>query len=308
MSSDGGWDSFFRLLTGIPRTQAAPAAPEQPALLSTTVQFFAAVGKKVRELDMTLGRKLVELEEFGDKAGRVFVEVAEGWLELVEYHGGNDEALIYVEALAYLEQKPDAELEDRLRRLMRQYHGDLELRRLWNLLDRHRSRIHRTAVAERALAVRGKIRLYDSLKEACDVLASGYGVTREQLLISEIQETLCSEGTFLLHDEDVVRETTNRIRQITRAKKEPQTVADVLEHLGIEDPDFELLRILVFLQQTEETARTQKSPPSQQELQSLAACAYMSQDETGAELERSKDQVKIERRRALDKLRKAAEL
>jgi hypothetical protein len=65
----------------------------------------------------------------------------------------------------------------------------LELQRLWNLLDRHRRRIDRTAVAERALAVRKKIRLrgHDSLREACDVLAARYGVTIEQLLIGEIQ-------------------------------------------------------------------------------------------------------------------------
>ncbi len=278
---------------------------QQPPVLSTAANFFTRVGK-------TVASPAITLEKWGKAASEVVWEVSETLRvmdELVEYHGGKDQgADVYVLALAYLEQKPDAELEDKLRWLIREYGGELELRRLRNLLDRHRSRIDRTAVAERALAVRGKIRLYDSLREACDVLASRYGVTMEQLLMDEIEETLCSEGAFLLHDKDVVRKTTNRIRRDARAKKEPQRVAGVLEQLNTEDPDFELLRILVLLQQTGETARAQKFPPSQQELQSLAACAYMSQDEAAAELGRSKDQVKIERRRALDKLRKAAEL
>jgi hypothetical protein len=304
MSSGGERDAFYRLSAGM-----APKlpTPRQPTALSSATDFFAKVGKIVKS-------PATALEKWGKAASNIVWEVSETLRvidELVEYHGGEDQgADIYVLALAYLEQKPDAKLEDRLQRLIREYRGELELQRLWNLLDRHRRRIDRTAVAERALAVRKKIRLrgHDSLREACDVLAARYGVTIEQLLIGEIQETLCSEGAFLLRDEDVVRRTTNRIRRDARAKKELQTVADVREQSGIEDPDFELLRILAFLQQTEESARAQKSPPSQQELQSLAACAYMSQAEAAAELGRSKDQVKIERRRALDKLRKAAEL
>jgi hypothetical protein len=301
MSSNGGWDTVFRLFAIIPQTREEPVTPQQPTLLRAAANFSTMLEKWLEDFSTAVCAVARE----GGEALRVHNE-------LVEYHGGEDQgADIYVLALSYLGQKPDADLEARLRRLMDQYGDQLELQRMWKLLDRHRSRVHRSAVAERALAVRRKIRLvgHEDLRVACEVLASGSGVSLEQLLIGEIQETLCAEGAFLLHDQEIVRETTSRIkREATRRKKEPQTVTGVRESFGLEDPDFESLRILMFLRQTEERAHAQKSPPSQQELQSLAACAYMPQKEAGVMLGRSKDQVKTERRRALDKLRKATSL
>jgi hypothetical protein len=96
--------------------------------------------------------------------------------------------------LGYLRQKPDAELEDRLRRTIQQYGGELELQRLWTLLDRHNRRVSRTGATARVYAVRSKIRLYDSLREACEVLVARRGTTREQVLLDEIEESVCGKG------------------------------------------------------------------------------------------------------------------
>jgi hypothetical protein len=118
MSSGGERDAFYRLSAGM-----APKlpTPRQPTALSSATDFFAKVGKIVKS-------PATALEKWGKAASNIVWEVSETLRvidELIEYHGGEDQgADIYVLALAYLEQKPDAKLEDRLQRLIREYRGE----------------------------------------------------------------------------------------------------------------------------------------------------------------------------------------
>jgi hypothetical protein len=152
MSSGGGTDAFYRLSAGM---ASKLPTPRQPTALSSATDFFAKLGKLVNS-------SATALEKWGKAASDVVWEVSETlWVvdELIEYHGGEHQgADIYVLALAYLQQKPDADLEDRLRRTIRQHGDQLELRRLWKLLDRHKSRESRTGPGERVERLSSRFR------------------------------------------------------------------------------------------------------------------------------------------------------
>jgi hypothetical protein len=207
MSSHGGWDTVFRLFVGIPRTREEPVVSQQPALLRSAEDFST------------------KLEKWGKAASELVWEVSEMLRvmdELVEYHGGEDQgADLYLLALGYLGQKPDAELEASLRRLIREYCGELELQRLWRLLDRHRSRVSRTSASERVEKINsGFRRSYGSYQEALNTLSDFNREDKTEILKDAIRTEVCSEGAWLLLDKDLMNRVGSRIRRdATKAKE-----------------------------------------------------------------------------------------
>ena len=105
MSSNGGWATFFQALGFVPETREQYAVPQQPTALSTATNFFTRVANMAEGFAATL-------DKWGKAASEVVWEVSEMLRvedELIEYHGGEEQgADIYVLALTYLEQKPDA--------------------------------------------------------------------------------------------------------------------------------------------------------------------------------------------------------
>ncbi len=222
-------------------------------------------------------------------------------------------------ALIYLEQKPDAELEKRVWQLIRVYGDDLELHRLWKLLDRHKRRVLRTGSAERVERIdSGFRRSYGSYQEALNTLASYYRDSETEVLENAIREQVCSEGAWLLLDRDIMREVGNRIRREANRKRkeirhEEREPAD--NKLGVRRPvdprnheqdSFDALDCLERLGKKASDSRATK--PTAQELESFTLSAYMTHAEAAAVSGRSKDQVKMESRRSRDKFRRAAEL
>jgi len=184
--------------------------PQQPTALSTTAGFFTNVPKIAEGTAATL-------EKWGKAASEAVFEVSETLRvmdKLVEYHGGEKQgADIYVLALAYLQQAPDAELEDRLRWIIWQYGDQLELQRLWNLLDRHKRCVSRAGPGERVKRISSAFRRYGSHQEALCTLANYYKEDKSAVLNDRIREAVCSEGAYLLLDEDIIREVGNRVRR-----------------------------------------------------------------------------------------------
>jgi DNA-binding CsgD family transcriptional regulator len=304
MSSKGGWATFFQALGLVFETRAQCAVPQQPTTLSTAANFVTSVAKVAEGPATTLGK-------WGKTASEVVWEVSETLRvldELVEYHGGEEQgATIYVLALAYLEQKPDAELEDELRRVIRQHRGDLELRRLWNLLDRHSNRVSRSGATELVKKVRsGFRRSYGSYQEALSTLCEYHREDETVVLKDAIRTEVCSEGAWLLRDKDIMNRVGNRIRrEATKAKKDsfasPLLLADdqVSEKMGC--VDLEAFDAVERLQQLMNRAGL-----SAQERESLLILGRMTSKQAAKELGRSPEQLRQEKLRSIKKLRQAA--
>lgn len=295
--------------------------PQQPTALSTAANFFTRVAKIVEG-------PATAVEKWGKAASEVVCEVSETLRvidELVEYHGGEDQgADIYVLALGYLEQKPDAELEDRLRWIIRQYGDQLELRRLKKLLHRHKHRVSRTGPSERVERINSAFRHYGSYQEALRTLANYYTEDKSAVLIDTIRDAVCSEGAYLLLDEDIIREVGNRIRREATAKRraleaEKRLLADSGSVSGsklgvrrprdprnIEQDSFDTLNYLEQLAKNASESRATR--PTAQELESFALSAYMADKEAEEKVKRSANQIKQERHRAVKKLRRASGL
>jgi hypothetical protein len=210
-------------------------------------------------------------------------------------------------------------LKIRLCRLIWQYREELELLRLWKLLDRHKSRVRRTAPAERVERIHsGFKRSYGSYQEALNILANYYRESKTEVLESAVREQVCSEGAWLLLDKDIMREVGNRIRrEATRRGKEIKDerepkgnskpgVKKPVDPRNIEQDSVDALDYLERLAKKASESRATK--PTAQELESFTLSAYMTHAEAAAESGRSKGQVKTESRRSRDKFRRAADL
>lgn len=286
MSSDGGWDAFFRLLARMPARRQEPPTPEP---LSSTLPAANKPGEAVLE----------------------FFEAVRVHEDLVEYHGGGQEAHTYLLALGYLGQVPDEALEKTLRRTIRQHSGELELERLWSLLDRHKRRIASTGPDERVDRVSSGFRQsYGSYREALNTLHDYYREDETEVLKDAIRDEVCSEGAWLLLDKDIRREVGNRIRrEETKAKKNMYAVPLFLpDDLIGEDKDTERVDLQAFdaaelLQRLMNRARL-----SAQEREALFALGRMTSKEAAKELGRSPEQLRQEKLRSVKKLRRAAEL
>jgi hypothetical protein len=293
MSNGGGWDTVIRLFAGIPRTREEPVVSQQPTLLQASADFST------------------KLEKWGKAAAELLWEVSETLRvidEIVEYQGGADQgADIYVLALGYLGQKPDAELEASLRRLIREYRGELELQRLWRLLDRHRSRVSRTSAAERVEKIySGFRRSYGSYQEALKILSDFYREDETEVLKDAIRTEVCSEGVWLLLDKDIMNLAGNRIRrEATKAKKDsfasPLLLPDdrISENMG--RLDLQALDAVERLQQLMDRAGL-----SAQEREALLTLSRMTSYQAAKELGRSPEQWRQEKYRSVKKLRQAA--
>jgi hypothetical protein len=293
---------------------------QQPALLRAVASFSTTIEKWNKSSSAKLEKWDKGFSTAAYRAAREASDVLQVHDELVEYHRGADYgADVYILALGYLEQEPDAELEKRLWRLIWQYGEELELRRLWKLLDRHKSRVRRTGPAERVERIHsGFKRSYGSYQEALNTLANYYRDSKASVLEGAIREQVCSEGAWLLLDKDIMREVGNRIRrEATRRRKE---IKDEREPKGNSKPgvkkpvdpkDLELDSVdtLDYLERlAKKASESRATKPTAQELESFTLSAYMTYAEAAAELARSKDQVKTESRRSRDKFRKAADL
>jgi hypothetical protein len=293
---------------------------QQPALLRAAASFST----KIEKWDKCFSTKLEKWDKglfaAAYRVARESSETLRGHDELVDYHGGADHgADVYILALGYLEQEPDADLKKRLWRLIRQYGEELELSRLWKLLDRHKSRVRRTGPAERVERIHsGFKRSYGSYQEALNTLANYYRDDKTEVLEDAIREQVCSEGAWLLLDKDIRREVGNRIRrEATRRRKEIKDehvpkgnskpgVRRPVDPRDLEQDSVDALDYLEWLAKKASESRAMK--PTAQELESFTLSAYMTYAEAAAESSRSKDQVKTESRRSRDKFRKAADL
>jgi hypothetical protein len=314
MSSNGGRDIIFGALGLGPETR------QQPALLRAAASFST----KIEKWNKCSSTKLAKWDKgFSTAAYRGAREASETLRvhdELVEYHGGEDHgADVYILALGYLEQEPDADLKKRLRRLIWQYGEELELRRLWKLLDRHKGRVRRSGPAERVERIHsGFKQSYGSYQVALNTLANYYRDSKTEVLEGAIRDQVCSEGAWLLLDKDIMREVGNRIRrEATRRRKEIKDerepkgnskpgVSRPVDPRDLEQDSVNALDYLEWLAKKASESRATKS--TAQELESFTLSAYMTYAEAAAESGRSKDQVKTESRRSRDKFRKAADL
>jgi DNA-binding CsgD family transcriptional regulator len=304
MNSNGGWATFVRALGLVPETREQCAVPRQPTALSTAANFFTRVAKIAEGPATTL-------EKWAKVASEVVWEVSETLRvidELVEYHGGGEQgADIYVLALAYLEQKPDAELEGRLRRIIRQYGDQIELRRLWKLPNRHKRRVSRTGPSERVEKISsGFRRSYSSYQEALNTLSNYYREDETEVLKDAIRTEVCSEGAWLLLDRDIMNRAGNRIRRdATKAKRDsfasPLLLPDdrVSEKMG--RVDLQAFDAVERLQQLMNRAGL-----SDKERESFLILGRMTSQQAAKELGRSPEQLRQEKLRSVKKLRQAA--
>jgi len=235
---------------------------------------------------------------------------------------------MYISALAYLEQELDTELEERLRRLIQLYSEELELGRLWTLLDRNRRRASQRGSAERVARIGKSFRRYGSYRKALSTLANYYREDESTVLEDAIREIVCSEGAYVLLDRDVIREIGNHLRRektrMQKALKAEQKLQAEYQPTGarmqggreggrrlqnprnLEQESFDALDYIEWLGKKASESRLTK--PTAQELQSFAVSAYMSDREAEAEVERKANQIKQERRRAIKKFQRIAEI
>jgi hypothetical protein len=302
-----------------------PETRQQSALLRAAASFSA----KIAKLNKVVSTKLEKWDKGFSAAYKVVREGSEVLRvvdQLVEYHGGEEQgADLYVLALGYLEQSPDAELEDALRRTIRQYGDELELWRLDTLVDRHRGRVTRTGPVQRVERIHKAFKRYASHKQALATLSNYYRENTDTILEDTIRETVCSEGAFLLLDKDIIREVGNRLRRegTDRRKKleaEERFRLETSKPMGsgkqgvrwpsdatnLEQDSFDALDHLEHLAKSASKSRATK--PSPQELESLALFAYMPDREAQARVERPANQIKQERHRAAMKFRRAEKL
>jgi hypothetical protein len=169
---------------------------QQPALLRAVASFSTTIEKWNKCSSTKLEKWDKGFSTAAYRVAREASDVLQVHDELVEYLGGADYgADVYILALGYLEQEPDADLKKRLWRLIWQYGEELELRRLWKLLDRHKSRVRRSGPAERVERIHsGFKRSYGSYQEALNTLANYYRDSKTEVLESAIREQVCSEG------------------------------------------------------------------------------------------------------------------
>jgi hypothetical protein len=275
--------------------------------------FFAALGNMV-----------IELQKRVDKRARECLEAAGDLLKLIEYHGGDYEALMYVSALAYLEQELDAKLEERLRRLIQLYGEELELGRLWTLLDRNRRRASQRGSAERVARIGTNFRRYGSHRNALNTLANYYQEDESTILEDTIKEIVCSEGAYLLLDIDISRKVGNHIRaEATQKRKAREAEKDLraeykptgIPALGVQRPrearnvEQDSFDALDYLERLDKKAsESSLTKPTPQELESLVLSAFMSDREVEIEVKRKANQIKQERRRAIKKFQRIAEI
>jgi len=298
MRSNGALTTFLRLLAVVPQNRGDLATPQPPTSGSPDAEQRGKAG--------------LEFLKSVSEAVRVYEQ-------LLEYHGGGQEAHTYLLALGYLGQTPDDDLEVTLRRTIRQHGGKLELQRLWRLLDRHRSRVTSTGPTDRVKRITlGFRRSYDSYRKALDTLANYYQCSGTQVLQDTVREQVCSEGAWLLLDKDIRREVGNCIRReaTRRGKKsgyergpggsDKPGVRRPVDPRNFEQDSVDALEYLEWLVKKASASRATK--PTAQELESFALSAYMTHTEAAAESGRSKHHVKTEGRRSRDKLRRAAEL
>jgi len=300
-----------------------PLTRQQPALLRAAASFSAKIAKWNEEVST----KLEKWDKgFYATANKVVLEVSEVLRvmdELVEYHGGEGQgADLYVLALGYLEQSPDAELEDALRRTIRQYGDELELWRLAKLVDRHRGRVTHTGPVQRVERINKAFKRYPSHKKALATLSNYYRENTDTVLEDTIRETVCSEGAFLLTDKDIRREVGNRLRREGTDRREKleaekrlwledskpvgtdkQGVRGSSDVTNLEQDSFDALDHLEQL--AKKASKSRATKPTAQELESLALFAYMSDREAQARVERPANQIKQERHRAVKKFRRA---
>jgi hypothetical protein len=227
-------------------------------------------------------------------------------------------------ALAHMEQELDAELEERLRRLIQLYGEELELGRLWTLLDRNRRRARQRGPAERVKRIGANFRQYGSHREALHTLADYYQEVESTILEDTIKEVVCSEGAYLLLDTDIRRKVGNHIRaeatqkgKARRAEKDVRTeyepkggpalgVQRPRDARNVEQDSFDALDYLERLRR--KASETSLTKPSAQELESVVLSAFMSDREAEIEVERRANQIKQERRRAVKKFQRIAEI
>jgi hypothetical protein len=246
--------------------------------------------------------------------------------ELVEYHGGEDRgAFMYVLALSYLEQSPDARLECTLRRTIQLYGDELKLWRLNKLVDQHRGRVARTGPVERVERINKAFRRYASHNQALATLSNYYRENTNTVLRDTIRETVCSEGAHLLLDEDIVGEVGNRIRREGTDKRKKleaeerlrledsklvgsskQGVRGPSDARNLEQDSFDALDYLEQL--AKKASKSRATKPTAQELESLSLSAYMLDREAEARVKRPANQIKQERHRAAKKFRRAKRL
>src|SRR5215216_278335 len=201
MSSNGGLKTFLRLFASMPQQRADPVTLQPPTSLSPAAE--------------QRGKAWLEFLESVSEAVRVYEE-------LLEYHGGGQEAHSYLLALGHLGQTPDDDLEAILRRIIRDHAGELELGRLWRLLDRHKRRVASTGPTDRIERIASGFRQsYGTYQEALNTLSEYYREDPRRVLQDTIREQVCSDGAWLLHDKDIRREVGNHIRrEATRRGKE----------------------------------------------------------------------------------------
>ena len=269
MSPEAGWKPFFRRLASMPQRREAPVTPQPSTPLSPAAKQRG-------------------------KAWLEFLESVRVYEELLEYHGGGQKAHTYLLTLGYLGQTPDDDLEAKLHRTILQHAGELELRRLWRLLNRHKRRIVSTGPTDRVKRIRsGYRRSYGSSRKALATLANYYHYSETQVLEDAIREQMCSEGAWLLHDKDIMREVGNRIRR--EARRRGNETGDQDEpagstKLGVRKPvdprnreqdSVDALDYLARLAKKASESRATK--PTAQELESFALSAYMSYAEAAEE-------------------------
>ncbi len=286
MSSNGGWDTAFRLFVGLPRTR------EDPALRQASNRFQAAT---------TVSSKFEEWS----KAVCEFLGAVQLFHDLLERHGGESQ-LLYVLALGHVEQTPDAALEARLRGLMQQYGDELELQQMWRLLDRDKKRVRSTGPPARVENIRTGFKQYGSYATALNALANYYLDNETEILKDAIRDEVCSEGAWVLPNKDIMNRVGSRIRREATKAREGSFAAPLLLPDDQVSEDRGRVDLLAFDAAAHLQQLLNRADLSAQEEESFLILGRMTSKQAAKELGRSPEQIRQEKLRAVLKLRAAA--
>jgi hypothetical protein len=192
--------------------------------------------------------------------------------------------------------------------------GDLDEVETWEFIEHHKRQAEAKKAGNASERVRSKTRKFKSIDKALGILTKYYGKDPERVLLDEI-EVVCLEEASELSDQELVRVTANLIRRkATENQKDPlQTNPLLLSDEWMPDSlarhDMNVVEALDYLQWLDNTAACSRSTrPSSLERETFALSAYMTNKEIAAQRNRSEDQIKQEKLRAVRKYRRAAGL
>jgi hypothetical protein len=155
--------------------------------------------------------RLAELEEFHrTPQWQAFWEATKACIR-------GDEAPIRILIEDRIGQRPTPTMQVRLQQDLPQI-GELTPKEMWEFIEYHATRLRVRSRAERVKPIRQSIRKFPSVDEAAKTLAEDAG-SREQALLHEIEEIVCTKEAHLLSDRDLARHISNRIRRKGRNRQ-----------------------------------------------------------------------------------------